>query len=194
MPAAWPQIKEEQSRKPPETHTVRFNRIIAWSYARMIRFLSLFLFQSLFKRVNIAVPPHSLIRTRCRFLCEFSRRRAVLLWTRACKYLRRPSLFPPRTSHPSIFFHAARGNITVHCWNVPCRINSRFHMTSLPRCVPSEGWVCSEENDCTVSHHSDGAERRWVSTQAVWEGWSGLQHPSLVFQSMVENAPLSWYS
>lgn len=130
----------------------------------MIRFLSLFLFQSLFKRVNIAVPSHSLIRTRCRFQCEFSRRRAVLLWTRACKYLRRPSLFPPRTSHPSIFFHAARGNITVHCWNVPCRINSRFHMTSLPRCVPSEGWVCSDEKDWTVSHHSDGAERRWVSS------------------------------
>lgn len=34
----------------------------------------MFLFQSLFERVNIAVPPHSLIRTRCRFLCEFSRR------------------------------------------------------------------------------------------------------------------------
>lgn len=89
--------------------------------------------------ISIAVPPHSLIRTRCRFLCEFSRRRAEVLWTRACKYLRRPSLFSSRTSHPSISFHAARGNVTVHCWNVQCRIIYRCHMTSSPQVCPVWG-------------------------------------------------------
>jgi len=150
-----------------------------------------FLFQSLFERVNIVVPPHYLIR--CRFLCEFSRWRAEVLWRRTCKCLRRLSVF---LSHKSSQYFLPRSPRKCHCSLLKCAVSNNF---SLSFDLPSPGVSrlragCVQRRATERSHPSDGAEGRWVSAQAVREGWSGLQHPPLVFQSIVQNVPQPWYS